>query len=61
MLLSNAMAKKTGRPPIDDPRRNIVGVRLTDDEHELARKRAREQGVTVPELLRRGIDRRAKR
>ena len=35
---------RTGRPPIDNPRRHIIPIRLTDDEYDAVLNAARAAG-----------------
>lgn len=36
------MANKDGRPPVDDPKQKILGVRVTVSDHERIKKYAAE-------------------
>jgi hypothetical protein len=50
------MADKRGRPPLvegDYPAR--VHVTVPSKEYDLAQKMARQEGVSIPELVRRGL------
>ncbi len=46
---------KMGRPIADDPRRNRVMVRLTDEEYEKLKKCAEKSNLTITETVRKGI------
>jgi hypothetical protein len=48
------MHKKRGRPPLENPRGNVVTIRLDDAEREALLSRALREGVPASELLRRG-------
>jgi hypothetical protein len=51
--------RRRGRPPIDaaDPRSINVHVRLPTRQYDALHKRATEQRVTIPELVRRAVRR----
>lgn len=47
---------KMGRPKIDTPKLKMVGVRLTDKEHEKLKKYAARHNQTITETLLAGIE-----
>ena len=50
-----ADARRTGRPPLGDAAKTaVVRIRVTEEELAILKRRAREQGVGVASLLRRG-------
>jgi hypothetical protein len=50
------MVKRMGRPPIEGPKRDVpLRVMVTASEARKIKARAKAQGVTVSELLRRGV------
>jgi hypothetical protein len=46
-----------GRPPSSDPKLGRVSVRLTPDEYARAYAQALDEGVSIPEVLRRSLAR----
>jgi uncharacterized protein (DUF1778 family) len=55
------MTPGPGRPPSDNPRRNVVPVRLTDDERDAIRQAAEKAGLSISDYLRTAGMARAKR
>jgi len=45
------MANKDGRPPVENPRRNTLGVRLTIEEHEQLKNYAAEHHKTISQVV----------
>ena len=43
---------KRGRPPLDNPRDQLISVRVTVEERDALRAAAAEQGVSVSALVR---------
>ena len=50
------MANKDGRPPVDDPKQNILGVRVTVGDHERIKKYAAEHHKTISQVVIEGLD-----
>lgn len=46
---------KTGRPPLDNPKREMLRIRVTADEKALIMAFSRENGIGLLDLLRLGI------
>jgi hypothetical protein len=46
------MSPRTGRPPLEHPRRKIERFRVTDAEHELLATSAEHAGVPLADWLR---------
>ena len=49
------MARK-GRPKSDNPKNSLIGLKLTEDEATKLREYASKHGMTITEVLQRGID-----
>jgi hypothetical protein len=47
--------KATGRPKSDNPRRNPITVRLTDEELSMLKKYAEKHSVTMTQVILGGI------
>lgn len=46
---------KVGRPRIDEPKKYALGVRVTDSEYQAIKEYARTHGMTITEMLLKGI------
>jgi hypothetical protein len=53
--------RRRGRPPLDNPRRNIERIRTTDDEHALIEAASTVAGTTPAEWMRTTLIAAAKR
>lgn len=42
---------KMGRPKVDNPRKNLIGLKMTDDEVKRLKAYANAHGKTVSEVL----------
>lgn len=47
---------KTGRPKSDNPKNSLIGLKLTEDEATKLKEYASKHGMTITEVLQRGID-----
>ena len=47
---------RTGRPKSDNPKNSLIGFKLTEDEAATLREYASKHGMTITEVLQRGID-----
>ena len=47
---------RTGRPKSDNPKNSMIGLKLTEDEAAKLREYASKHGMTITEVLQRGID-----
>ena len=47
---------KMGRPKSDNPKRKVIGLKLRKDEEMKLREYASRHGMTLTEVLQRGID-----
>ncbi|WP_242958282.1 hypothetical protein [Lachnoclostridium sp. An76] len=47
---------KTGRPKSDNPKNNLFGLKLTDEEATKLREYASKHGMSITEMLQRGIE-----
>lgn len=47
---------RTGRPKSDNPKKSLIGLKLTEDEATKLREYASKHGMTITEVLQRGID-----
>ena len=47
---------KTGRPKSDNPKKNVVGLKLTEEETATLKEYASKHDMTVTQVLQRGID-----
>ena len=47
---------KVGRHKVDKPKERLLGVRLTVEEHEKLKKRAKEHNLTITQAVLKGID-----
>lgn len=50
------MANKDGRPPVDDSKQKILGVRVTVSDHERIKKYAAEHHKTISQVVIEGLD-----
>ena len=50
------MVNKDGRPPVDDPKQKILGVRVTVSDHERIKKYATEHHKTISQVVIEGLD-----
>ena len=50
------MANKDGRPPVDDPKQQILGVRVTVSDHERIKKYEAEHHKTISQVVIEGLD-----
>ncbi len=48
----NDMSPRTGRPPSDNPRTNVVPVRYADDEMKILKAAADKAGLRTGEYIR---------
>jgi len=51
-LIGGAQLAKMGRPKSDEPRKNAVMVRFTDNEFKKLKKCAEEDNLTIAETVR---------
>lgn len=49
------MSAKIGRPPSDDPRKKLVGVKLTEQELRLLEYYCKLNNISKSEVLKQGI------
>lgn len=47
---------RTGRPKSDNPKKNLIGLKLTEDEAAKLREYASKQDMTITQVLQKGID-----
>lgn len=47
---------KTGRPKSDDPKKHLIGLKLTDSEFEKVKEYASRNDMTTTQVLQRGLD-----
>lgn len=47
---------KTGRPKSDNPKNNLIGLKLTDAETTKLKEYASRHGMTITKVLQRGIE-----
>ena len=47
---------KTGRPKSDNPKKNVVGLKLTEEETATLKEYASKHDMTVTQVLQRGIE-----
>lgn len=50
------MSPKTGRPPLSDPKREMLRIRVTSNEKEQIMAFSKECGIGLLDLLRIGIE-----
>lgn len=42
---------KPGRHKVDNPRKKMAGVRLTEEEHQLLKERATKQNLSITQAM----------
>ena len=47
---------RTGRPKSDNPKKNLIGLKLTEDEAAKLREYASKHDMTLTQVLQKGID-----
>lgn len=47
---------KMGRPKSDNPKKNLIGLKLTENETVRLKEYASRHGMTLTQVLKRGID-----
>lgn len=47
---------RTGRPKSDNPKKNLIGLKLTEDEAAKLREYASKHDMTITQVLQKGID-----
>lgn len=47
---------RTGRPKSDNPKNSLIGLKLTEEEATKLREYASRHGMTITEMLQRGIE-----
>ena len=47
---------KTGRPKLDNPKKHVMGLKLTEKETERLKKYASRHDMTITHVLQRGLD-----
>jgi len=47
---------RTGRPKSDNPKKNVIGLKLTEEETLKLKEYASKHDMTVTQVLQRGID-----
>jgi len=47
---------KMGRPKSDNPKKNLIGLKLTENETARLKEYASRHGMTLTQVLKRGID-----
>jgi uncharacterized protein (DUF1778 family) len=52
-MAKRKIKKRMGRPPSDNPKRNVIMVKLTDDERARIEHAAAAAGLTLSAYLRR--------
>ena len=50
------MANKDGRPPVENPKQSVLGVRVTAEDHERIKKYAAEHHKTISQVVLDGLD-----
>ena len=50
------MANKDGRPPVENPKQNVLGVRVTAEDHERIKKYAVEHHKTISQVVLDGLE-----
>ena len=48
--------QRTGRPKSDNPKKNLIGLKLTEDEAAKLREYASKHDMTITQVLQKGID-----
>lgn len=47
---------RTGRPKVENPKKNLVGLKLTDEEFIRLKEYASKHDKTITQVLQKGID-----
>ena len=47
---------RTGRPKSDNPKKNYIGLKLTEDEAAKLKEYASKHDMTITQVLQKGID-----
>lgn len=47
---------RTGRPKSDNPKKNLIGLKLTEDEAAKLREYVSKHDMTITQVLQKGID-----
>lgn len=47
---------KVGRPKSDNPKKNLIGFKMTEDEANRLKEYASRHNMTVTEVLQKGLD-----
>ena len=47
---------KTGRPKLDNPKKHVMGLKLTEKQTERLKKYASRHDMTITQVLQRGLD-----
>lgn len=42
---------KPGRHKVDNPRKKMVGIRMTDEEHQMLKERAAEHNLSITQAV----------
>jgi len=50
------MANKDGRPPVENPKQSVLGVRVTVEDHERIKQYAAEHHKTISQVVLDGLD-----
>ena len=50
------MANKDGRPPVENPKQSVLGVRVTLEDHERIKKNAAEHHKTISQVVLDGLE-----
>jgi len=50
------MANKDGRPPVENPKQSVLGVRVTAEDHERIKQYAAEHHKTISQVVLDGLD-----
>lgn len=50
------MANKDGRPPVENPKQSVLGVRVTIQDHERIKKYAAEHHKTISQVVLDGLE-----
>ena len=50
------MANKDGRPPVENPKQSVLGVRVTLEAHERIKTYAAEHHKTISQVVLDGLD-----
>lgn len=47
---------KTGRPKSDNPKKNLIGLKLTEEEAAKLKEYASKHDMTITQVLQKGLD-----